>query len=161
MRVVPKSGCRIQRTTASLRNVYCGPGHIQCIYSSAYSGLNIQLNASALQLEISRQFNVRYTAKLVPNTAHILQFTQCVLWPRLFTMHFQLHIFSLQYSTERICAANEDISTIQSALYCKLGAKYSAHPTIDAMCTVVPTIYKVLIAPHMYASIFDRTYLRS
>jgi hypothetical protein len=32
-----------QRTSFSLRKVYCGTGHIQSIYSSAYLGFNIQL----------------------------------------------------------------------------------------------------------------------
>jgi hypothetical protein len=62
----------IQRTTSSLRNVDCGPGHIQCIYSSAYSGFNIQLNVSPPLFETCRQFNAPYTANILPNTAHIL-----------------------------------------------------------------------------------------
>jgi hypothetical protein len=37
---------------------------------------------------------VRYTANLVPNTAHILQLTVCELWSRTYTMHLQLRIFS-------------------------------------------------------------------
>jgi hypothetical protein len=186
MRVIPQSVCRIQRTTASLRNVYCGPGHKQSIYSSAYSVHNIQLNVSALLLEISRKFNVRYTANLVPNTAHILQFTlcelwsghiqstyssaysghniqlnvsallleisrqfnarytaniepntayiiqfaQCVLWSREYAMHLQLRIFRLQYSSERICAAIADISRMLRATYCKPEANCSAHPPV-------------------------------
>jgi hypothetical protein len=56
----------IESTTFSLRNVNCDPGHIQFIYISAYSGFNIQLNVSALPLEIRRQFIERYTANLVP-----------------------------------------------------------------------------------------------
>jgi hypothetical protein len=86
---------------------------MQCNYSSAYSGHNIQLNVSVLPLEISRPFNAHYTAILVPNTAHILQIALCELWSRTYTMHLQLHIFRLQYSFERICAAIGDISTIQ------------------------------------------------
>jgi hypothetical protein len=77
---------QIQRTSSSLRYVTCGPGHIQCSCSSAYSGLNIQLNVSVLPLEISRPFNARYTANLVPNTAHIFQFALCDLWSRRYTM---------------------------------------------------------------------------
>jgi hypothetical protein len=48
---------QIQRTSSNLRYPNCGPGHIWCIYSSAYSGFNIQLNVSALLLEISGQCN--------------------------------------------------------------------------------------------------------
>jgi hypothetical protein len=127
MRAILQAWIQIQRTSYSLYYVDGGPGHIQCSYSSAYSGLNIQLNVSVLPLEISRPFNAHYTAILVPNTAHILQITLCELWSRTYTMHLQLHIFRLQYSFERICAAIGDISTTECALYCKLGSKYSAH----------------------------------
>jgi hypothetical protein len=146
---------QIQRTSSSLRCVNCGPGHTQSIYSSACLCFNIQLNESALLLEISRQFNARYTANLVPNTAHIVQFTLCELWSHRYTKYLQLRIFSLQNSAGRIRAAIGDITTIQCALYCKLGAKYGAHPPDYIMCTVVPDIYNVITAPHIQASIFD------
>jgi hypothetical protein len=99
--------------SSSFRNVNCGPGHIQCIYISAYSDFNVHLNVSALLLEISWQFNSCYTANLVPNTAHILRFTLWELWSRTYTMHLQLHIFRLQYSFESICPAIVHITTIQ------------------------------------------------
>jgi hypothetical protein len=140
--------------------VNCGPGHIQCIYSSAYSGRIIQLNVSALLLQISRQFNVRYTAKLLPNTAHIDQFTLCELWSRPYTKNLQLHIFRLQYSAVGIYAAIVDITSIQCALYCKLGAKYSTHRSVYAMWTVVPDIYNEVTDPNIQTSIFNWTYLR-
>jgi hypothetical protein len=72
----------IQHTTFSLRNVYSGPGHIQCNYSSAYSYFNIQQNVFVLLLEISRQFNARYNTNLVPNTAQSVQCKLCELWSR-------------------------------------------------------------------------------
>jgi hypothetical protein len=140
MRVILQTWCRIQRTSSSLRYLNRGPGHIQCIYTSAYSDFNVHLNVSALLLEISRQFNSPYTAHLVATTAHILRFTLCELWSRTYTMHLQLHIFSLQYSFERICPAIVHITTIQCSLYCKLGGKYSAHPAVYAVWTVVPAI---------------------
>jgi hypothetical protein len=146
--VILPTWCQIQRTSSSFRYVNSDQGHIQCIYSSAYSGLNIQLDVSALLLQISRQFNVRYTAKLLPNTAHIVQFTLCELWSRPYTKYLQLRIFSPQYSTERICAAITDIATIQCALYCKIVAKYSTHRSVYAMWTLVQAIYKVFTAPH-------------
>jgi hypothetical protein len=93
MRDILQSGCRIQRTTTSLHYVYCGPGHIQSVYSSAYSGHNIQLNVSALLLEIWRQFNACRTTKFAPNAAHIPQFTLCELWSRKYTIYLQLFIF--------------------------------------------------------------------
>jgi hypothetical protein len=62
------------------------PRDIQCNNSSAYSGFNIQVKVSALILDIYRQFNVRYTAHMVPNTAHILQFTRFELWSRTYKM---------------------------------------------------------------------------
>jgi hypothetical protein len=86
MRDILQTGSQIQRTSPSLRNVNCGPVHIQCNYSSAYLGFNILLNVSALLLEISRQFSERYTAILVPNTAHVPRFTLCQLWSRTYTM---------------------------------------------------------------------------
>jgi hypothetical protein len=97
---------------------------------------------------------------LVPNTAHILQITLCELWSRTYTMHLQLHIFRLQYSFERICAAIGDISTIQCALHCKLGAKYSAHAPVYTMWTVVPDMYNVVTSPHIKASVWNWKYLR-
>jgi hypothetical protein len=51
------------------------------------------------------------------------------------------------------------MSTIQCALYCKHCAKYSAHPLVYATWTVVPSIYYVITAPHIQASIFNWTYL--
>jgi hypothetical protein len=60
--VILQTWCQIERTSSGLRYVNCGPGHIQYIYSSAHSDFNIHLNLSALLLEISRQFNERYTA---------------------------------------------------------------------------------------------------
>jgi hypothetical protein len=133
MSVILQTWCQLQRTTSSFRYVNSGAARIQCIYSSAYSILNIRLNVSALQLEIFRNFDPRYTANLVPNTAHILRFTLCELWFRTYTMHLQLIIVRPQYSTERFYAAIGDTSTIQCSLYCKLGAKYSAHPPVYAM----------------------------
>jgi hypothetical protein len=70
----------IQRTAFRLHNVNCGPGHIHCKYSSAYSGFNIQLRVSALILELCRQLNAPSTANIVPNTAHILHITLCEMW---------------------------------------------------------------------------------
>jgi hypothetical protein len=113
---------------------------------------------SALLLEMSRQFNVRYTANLVPNTARIPQFTLCELWFRSYTMLLELRIFRVQYSSERICATIGGISEIEWALNGKHGAKYSAHPPVYAMWTVVPDIYNVITAPHIQASIFKWRY---
>jgi hypothetical protein len=85
MCVILPTWCQIQRTSSSLRYLNCGPGHIHCKYSSAYSGFNIHLNVSALILQISRQCNARYTANMVSNIAHILQFTLSELWSRPYT----------------------------------------------------------------------------
>jgi hypothetical protein len=149
MRVILHSWCQIQRSSSSLRYATCGPGHIQSIFSTAYLGFNIHVNVSALLLEISRQFNARYTANLVPNTAHIVRFTQCELWSRTYTMYLQIRIFSPEYWTECVCAAVWDIPIFACALYCKFGAKYRTHPPVYAMWTVLPTIYKVFSAPHI------------
>jgi hypothetical protein len=149
MRVILQIWCQIQRTSSGLRYVNCGSGHIECIYSSAYSDFSIHLNVSALLLEVARQFNARYTAFLVPNREHIFQFTVCGLWSRTYTKYLQLRIFMLQYSAVGICAAIVDITTIQFALYCKLRAKDSAHPPVYAIWSVVPAIYKAFTAPHI------------
>jgi hypothetical protein len=160
VRVILQILCQIQRTSSGLRCVNSGPGYIQCNYSSAYSGFNIQVNVSALLLVISRQRNARYTASMVPNTAHIHQFTLCGLWSRTYTMYLQLCTFSLEYSAVGICSAIVHITTIQCALYRKLVAKYSALPPVYAMWTVVPAIYNTFTAPHNQTSMFIWTYLR-
>jgi hypothetical protein len=149
MRLILQTLCQIQRISSRLRYVNCGPGNIQCNNSSTYSGFNNHLNVSPPLLEIYRQFNVRYSATMVPNTGHILQFTLCQLWSRPYTMWLQLLKFGVHYSTERMCAAIGDISTILCALYCKSGAKYSAHPLVYAVGTVVPAIYNVITVPHI------------
>jgi hypothetical protein len=160
MHDILQTGSQIQRTSSSLHYVICGPGHMQCSYISAYSGFNIQLNVSALILEICTQFNATYTAIIVPNTAHTLYITLCKLWSRTYTMYLQLHIFRLPYATERICPAVGGISTIQNYLHCNHCAKYSAHPLYYAMWIVVTDIYNVLTAPHIQDTIFSWTYFR-
>jgi hypothetical protein len=82
MPVILQPWSQIQCTCSGLRNVNCGPGHIQCFSRSAYSDFNVHLNISALLLETSRQLHSRYTANLVPNSAHVLQFTLCEMWSR-------------------------------------------------------------------------------
>jgi hypothetical protein len=153
-RLVPNTGHILQFKLCVLWSRY-----IQYYYSSAYSGLNIQLNVSALLLEISGQFSARYTAIMVPNTAHVLRFTLCELWTRIYTIHLQLRTFRIQYSSERICAAIGNISTIQCSLYCKFGAKYSAHPPVYAMWSVVPDIHNAATSPYIQASIYKWKYL--
>jgi hypothetical protein len=149
MLVILQTWCQIHRTSPGLRYVNCSPGHIQCICSSAYSDFNIHLNASALLSEICRYLDARYTVNLVRNTAQILRFKLCELWPRKSTMHLNLRIFSLQYSSAPFCAAIGDNSTTLWALYWKHGAKYRAHSPVYALWTVVPAIYKVLTFPHI------------
>jgi hypothetical protein len=95
MCVILPTWCQIQRTSSSLRNVNCGPGHVQCHYRSTYLCFNSQLNVSRSLLEISRQCNARYTANMVSNIAHILQFTLCELWSRPYAMYIPLRIFRL------------------------------------------------------------------
>jgi hypothetical protein len=160
MCVILQSWSQIQSTSSGFYYVDCGPGHIQCSYSSEYSGFNNQLNVYALLLEISRQLHACHTSNLVTNTAHTLQFTLCELWSRTYTTYFQLLIFRPQYSTERICAAIGDIPILRSALYCKFGVKYSSHRPVYGVWSVVPAIYKVFTAPYIEASIFNWMHLR-
>jgi hypothetical protein len=93
--------------------VNCGPGHLQSTYIPAYLGFNIQLMVAPLLFEVSRQFNARYNANLVPITAHFLQLALCELWSQPYTKYLQLRIFSLLYSAVGICAGIGDIWTIQ------------------------------------------------
>jgi hypothetical protein len=81
-----KIGAKYSAHHSSFRYVTCGPGHIQCNCSSADSGFKIQLNVSALLLEISRQFNARYTSNLVLNTTHVLLFMLSDLWSWTYRM---------------------------------------------------------------------------
>jgi hypothetical protein len=139
MCVILQTWCQIHRTPSGLRYMNCVPGHIQCISSSIYSDFNIQLNVSTQLFEIIGHYNARYTANLVPNTAQILQFTQCVLWPLTYTKYLQLLIVRPLYSTEPDCAATRDMPPFSCALYCNIGAIYSAHPPVYAVWTVVRT----------------------
>jgi hypothetical protein len=86
MRLKLKTLYQIQRTSTSLRCMDSDPGHIQCNYSSTYLSFNSQLNVSPPLLEICRVLNAPYTANIVPNTAHILQITQCEMWSRPYTL---------------------------------------------------------------------------
>jgi hypothetical protein len=86
MRVTLQTWCQMQRTPSSLRYLECGPGHIQCNYSSTYLSFNSLLNVSPPLLEICREFYAPYTANFVPNTAHIHQITLSELWSRPYTM---------------------------------------------------------------------------
>jgi hypothetical protein len=112
MRVILHSWCQIQSPSSGLHYVNCGPGHIQCNYSSAYSGFNIRLNPSALILEIIGHVDARYTANLVTNTVHILRFTLCVLWSRTCTKYFPHRSFRFQYSAEGCSQAIPGIWTL-------------------------------------------------
>jgi hypothetical protein len=111
--------CQIQGTSCRLRYLDCGSGHIQCTYSPTYAGFNIQLNVSPPLLEIYRQFNVRYTANMVPNTAHILQFRYLNCGPG--------HIHC-NYSSTYICF---NIRWNVSALLFKIIGHYDARYTAN------------------------------
>jgi hypothetical protein len=113
MRLILQTLCPIQLTSSRLRYVDCSPCHIQCSYSSAYVGFNIQLNVSPLLLEICRHFDGHYSGNWVPNIAHMDQLSQYELWSRSYAMHLQLRIFGLQYSAVGICAAIVHITSIQ------------------------------------------------
>jgi hypothetical protein len=144
-----------QRTSTSWHNVNCGPGHIQSIYSSAFSGHNIQLNVSALLLEIRRQFKACCTTNFAPNAVHIPQITLCELWSGKYTIYLQHLIFCQQYLSERICAAIGHTPTFRCALYGKFGVKYRAHRLDYAVKTAVLYIYNVITDPLIQASIFN------
>jgi hypothetical protein len=133
MRVILQTWCQIEHTSFSFRYVNCGPGHIQCNYCSPYSGFNIQLNVSALLLETRLHFDERYTAIMVPNTAHILQFTLCELWSRDIQcnnssaysgFNIQLNVSALQF----------EISGQVNARYIANLVPYIAHTLQFTLC---------------------------
>jgi hypothetical protein len=70
-------------TAHSIRFVLRHPWSItyQWLCSFANSVLYIQLNVSPLVLVICRQFDVRYTRDMLPNTAPIGRLALCQLWP--------------------------------------------------------------------------------
>jgi hypothetical protein len=127
-RVILQTWCQMQRTSSSLRYMNWGPGHMQCNYSSAYSDFNIQLNVSALLMNISRQFNENITEIWVPNTAHNRQFTQCVLWSRTYIMQLQ-HGYS-----------SFNIQLIASAQLLEMSRQFYARYTAN----LVPNIVHIL-----------------
>jgi hypothetical protein len=138
------------------------------LWSRSYT-MHLQLRIFRLQYssericaaiaDISRMLRAIYCNLGAKYSAHPAVYAMWTVVPR-YTMQLQFRICRLQYSTQCICAAIGDISTIQCALHCKVGAKYSAHPPIYAMWTVVPYKYKVFAAPHIQTSIFNWTYLR-
>jgi hypothetical protein len=140
--------CAIWIVVPDIYNVLTAP-HIQSsifnIRSSAAIG-DIFTIQWALYCKLGAKYN-----------AHISVYAMWTVWSRTYTMYLQLHIFRMQYSAERISAVIGDISTIQCAPYCKLCAKYSAHPPVHAIWTVVPVVYNVITAPHMQDSIFNET----
>jgi hypothetical protein len=140
MSVILQSWCQILRAFSGLRYVNCGPGHIQCIYSCAYSDFNIHLNVSALLLEISRQFNERYTAILVPNTAHVHRFTLCRLWSRDIQCNY-----SYVYSGFNI-QVNESALLLGISRY--FDARYSANLVLNTGHTYQFTLCELCFRPH-------------
>jgi hypothetical protein len=116
----------MQRTSSSLRYMNCGPGHMQCNYSSAFPDFSIQLNVSALLMDMSRKFNESYTAIWVPNTAHVLQFTLCGLWSRDIQYNYssaysgfniQLHVTALLFEVSRQFTARYTTDLVPNAAH--------------------------------------------
>jgi hypothetical protein len=101
MSVLLQLRSQIQRTSASLRYVYCDPVHIQYIYSSAYSGFNIQLNVSGLLLEISRQFNALYRKIGAKYSTHRSVYAMWTVVPHIYNVvtapHINATIFKWTY----------------------------------------------------------------
>jgi hypothetical protein len=102
----------------------------------ADSVLNIQLNVSAQQLVVCRQFDARYTTHLPPKAAHVFLFTLCQLCSMSNTMILQFCVFRLQYSIKRISAAIGDMSNTRCALCPTFAAKYSACSCLRYVNTV-------------------------
>jgi hypothetical protein len=95
---------------------------------------------------ICRQFDERYTAHLLANTAHVLLCTLCQLRSMSNPTLLQFCILRLQYPFEYISAAFGDMSTIQCALHTAFADKYSArHPVeaVSTLCSVQSSVFAV------------------
>jgi hypothetical protein len=158
MCVILQTWCQIQRTSSSLRHLNCGPGHIQCNYSSTYSGFNIQQNVAPLLLQIYPQLNERYTANIEPNITHIPQFTLCELCG---PGHIRCN-YSSAYSAFNI---QLKLPALLLDICWDLDVRYTANLVPNAalviqftLCElVVPHRCNVITAPHIQASIFNWT----
>jgi hypothetical protein len=91
---------------ACMRCAISDPDQIQYKYISWYSGFNIQLNVSPLQLVVYRLIDACYTPHLLPNKARVLLCTLCQLWSRTNKIFLHFLIFRLQYSIERITSSD-------------------------------------------------------
>jgi hypothetical protein len=152
--------CQIRRICRRLRYVNCGPGHIQRNNSSTYSGFNIQLNVSPPLLEIYRQFSVGYTAILVANTAHILQFRYLNCGPGRTHCDYSSSFSGFNFQL-RVSALILDMCRQFDAPYTANLEPNTAHILQITLCDCGPGhIYNVFTAPHIQASIFKWTYLR-
>jgi hypothetical protein len=103
--------CHIKRTPSSVRYVNCDPAHIQCNYSSAYSGFNIQLNVSGLLLEISRQFNAWYRKIGAKYSTHRSVYAMWTVVPDIYNVYTAPHIQAsiLNWTYLRCCWRYADI----------------------------------------------------
>jgi hypothetical protein len=93
-----------------------------------YSAVGISaaiVDITSIQCALYCKFGVKYSA-------HRPVYAVWIVVPD-YTKYLQLRIFSPQYSAEGSTPAIGGISTIECALYCKLGAKCSAHPPVYAM----------------------------
>jgi hypothetical protein len=102
---------------------------IQCNNISAYSGFNIQVKVSAVILDIYRQFNVRYMAHMVPNTAHILQFTLSELWSRTYIECNYSYVYS-----------GFNIQVNQSALLLEISRYFDARYNVNLVAYIAHTL---------------------
>jgi hypothetical protein len=129
MHVILQTWCQIQLTSSSFRYVNSDPGHIQCIYSSAFSVLQYSTERICAAIGDNRTLRCPLYCKFgAKYRAHHPVYPMWTVVPDIYYV-ITARIFSLQYSSVGNCAAIVDINTIQCALYCNLGAKYSASPS--------------------------------
>jgi hypothetical protein len=124
--------------------VNCGPGHIQCIYSSTNSVTQYStericaaiVDITTIQCMLNYKHGAKYSAH-PPVTLH-------ELWFQPYTKYLQLRIFRLQYSTVGICAGIVDITSIQRFIlqtWCQMQRTYSSFLYVNSGPAHLQSIY--------------------
>jgi hypothetical protein len=80
MCVIIPSWCRIHCTSLGLVHINTGRCHVIWFYCCSYTGISNHHNESPSLFDISRQFDVRYNALLVPYTLQVTRVSTYKHW---------------------------------------------------------------------------------
>jgi hypothetical protein len=80
MCLIIHSWCRLHCKSLGLVCINIGPSHVIWFYCCLYTGINNHHNVSPSLFDISRQFDVRYNALLVPYTQHVTRVSTYKHW---------------------------------------------------------------------------------